>query len=534
MYFFDLQDYIGTIKATYPAWEEVSILYGGMGLGAWRGLVNSDPEDYFTTARATGDSFIKALGLYLKRCVYISHNSWQPENSTISKLYYNDFTYATQRYLETSRPYQNAIRANKRYYDNKVIQGYTGTYDDWLFNEINGIHEDVLTGTTTVTTNKVVYVPNVSPGNSIIPVTYTLNYGSFEEIKNVDKYYNEFKASMDDLMRVMKTAMVLTDNDEFEDLEPEITPLSTNCGSEYTPPMFTDAMQLDFMDDLTRMPSFENIIAMPYTSGTIDYSSSAALRNKSDEYGDLSYDIYYRQEREDIYNLEYDIATGITMGFPIESYPTLNYSGLTEPLFDSNKLGNYVKGKIRKVANLWWKKAYTYSAWTSTTYTTHNKTLDEILPNVEDFRYLRAKLNPSTLPKSGNAGDLICVGTPTSYVGYAWDPILKTWSTNFYDFIKTTILDTRTTQRDIKLYAKKQLLSANKPFLWSNEYVASNGLKQWVYGDAKNFDPGNRTGADVIYNYNNGLPLGLPPEYVVTATTHTIPAYTGNSDNIIY
>jgi hypothetical protein len=533
MYFFDLQDYITTAQLAYPSWQEVSILYGGMGLGGWRGLIGGDPEDYFTTARATRDSWLKALNQYLMSCIQTSIKTIRPEDDAICKLYFNDFQDAYQKLFETMGPYHNAILANKRFYDIAVILGYTGTYDDWLFNEINKVNPKVSTGTTTSSQTRNIYDPNVL-GGVLIPVTYTLNFGSFEEIKNIDKYYNEFKASMNDLMRIMKTAMVLTDNDEFEDLEPEITPLSTNCGSEYTPPMFTDAMQLDFMDDLTRMPSFENIIAMPYTSGTIDYSSSAALRNKSDEYGDLSYDIYYRQEREDIYNLEYDIATGITMGFPIESYPTLNYSGLTEPLFDSNKLGNYVKGKIRKVANLWWKKAYTYSAWTSTTYTTHNKTLDEILANVEDFRYLRAKLNPSTLPKSGNAGDLICVGTPTSYVGYAWDPILKTWSTNFYDFIKTTILDTRTTQRDRKLYAKKQLLSANKPFLWSNEYVASNGLKQWVYGDAKNFDPGNRTGADVIYNYNNGLPLGLPPEYVVTATTHTIPAYTGNSDNIIY
>ncbi len=55
-----------------------------------------------------------------------------------------------------------------------------------------------------------------------------------------------------------------------------------------------------------------------------------------------------------------------------------------------------------------------------------------------------------------------------------------------------------------------------------------------MHGDAKNFVPSTRKGSDVIYNYNNGLPLGLPPTYVVTATTHTIPAYTGNSDNIIY
>jgi len=111
---------------------------------------------------------------------------------------------------------------------------------------------------------------------------------------------------------------------------------------------------------------------------------------------------------------------------------------------------------------------------------------------------------------------------------------LESWSTGLYNFIKTTILNTRTAQRDVKLKAKKELLITIKPLLWSNEYFITHGIKQWMHGDAKNFVPSTRKGSDVIYNYNNGLPLGLPPTYVVTATTHTIPAYTGNSDNIIY
>lgn len=307
-----------------------------------------------------------------------------------------------------------------------------------------------------------------------------------------------------------------------------------NCSCDLPePPMFTDAMYLDFMDDVSRMPSFENLVALPYTSETVDYSSSATLFR--DDYTALDYrHNYYDPLRDSIWGLEYNIATGMTMGFPIEAYPKLNYSGLTEPNFDPDKMGNYVKGKVKKLANLWWKKAYTYSAWTATTYVTHSKTLAEIFPNVQDFKYLRAQSLPSDLPIKGNAGDLIVIGYPTSYVGYAWDPILESWSTGLYDFIKTTILNTRTAQRDAKIRTKKQLLLVLKPFLWANEFVPAHGLKQWMYGNAKNFDPSTTTGNDVIYNYNNGLPLGLPPAYTVTATTHIIPAYTGNSDNIIY
>jgi hypothetical protein len=307
-----------------------------------------------------------------------------------------------------------------------------------------------------------------------------------------------------------------------------------DCNTQEPLVSYTDGRKLDFMDDLTHMPSFENLVALPYTSGTVDYSSSATLLGKANEYEDLNYFYTYRDEIDDTNPLEATIIHGMALGFDITQFPTLNYHNILDVNFDSNKLGNQYKGKIRKIKHRWWRIASWYPEWTASTYTTHNKTLKQILPNVEDFTYLKAVATSSLLPTTGNAGDLNLVGTPTSYVGYAWDPILNIWSTDFYDFIDIEILEQRFAFRAAHIKAKNELLFATKPFLFANEYSLAHGVKQWMYGDAKNFDAGNRTGSDVIYNYNNGLPLGLPPEYVVTATTHTIPSYTADTYTIIY
>jgi hypothetical protein len=306
------------------------------------------------------------------------------------------------------------------------------------------------------------------------------------------------------------------------------------CGETQPLVSYTDMRRLDFMDDLTVMPSFHNMDTLPYTSGTVDYSSTATLFGKSGEFDGLDYNTYYRGEAQAIKDLEEEIIHGMALGFDITEFPTLSYGELLDDRFDVNKTAGQFKGRIKKVKHLWWRVASWYETWTASTYTTHNKTLKQILPNVIDFKYLKAVANSSLLPSTGNAGDLICVGTPSSYVGYAWDPILNSWSSSFYTFIDDEILTQRVAFRTASIKAKNELMLALRPFLFANEYILGHGLKTWMYGDAKNFDPSTRKGSDVIYNYNNNLPLGLPPEYVITASTYTIPSYTADPYTIIY
>jgi hypothetical protein len=387
---------------------------------------------------------------------------------------------------------------------------------NWRFDEDYYVHFDVVNNNT----NEVYEVTNNDFNLKDKPMPIVCPTSASTQTLDINSALNSINTH--------KTKML---SNIQEDLDFALNACS--CDLE-TPPAYTDLRQLDFIDDLTRMPSFENLVALPYTSGTVDYSSSATLFGRATEYVDLEYDQYYRAERDAIWSLEFQISTGVTVGFSSASYPTLDYTNLLDANFDSNKEGNYHKGKIKKIKNLWWRKASTYSEWTGSTYSLHSKTLDELLPNVDDFKYLKAVSSLTYLPIVGNAGELIIVGTPSSYVGYAWDPILQSWTTGFYDFIKNEILEQRFAQRQARYSAKRELLLATKPFLWSNEFVPAHGLKQWMYGEAKNFNTSTTTGDDVIYNYNNNLPLGLPPEYTMTATTHTLPAYTGNSNNIIY
>ncbi len=216
MYFFDLADYIGTTRAAYPTWSGTTIMAGFLGLSGWRGLVGGDFEDFMTTARATRDAFIKAMNQYFISRLAMSSDVRQPGDSPISQLYYNDFQDARVNLFKYGEPYHNAYNASKRVYDFRIIVGAsTGTYDEWLNEGINGPYNYIATGTTTETYTRPVYIPN---GFSAITETYTITYGSVEDIKTIDNYYNEYKLALEDIIRVLKTAMVIADGDTFDDL----------------------------------------------------------------------------------------------------------------------------------------------------------------------------------------------------------------------------------------------------------------------------------------------------------------------------
>jgi hypothetical protein len=529
MYFYDLNDYIATAQSAYPSWYNDSILFGAMGsIGGWRGILGGDFEDYFGTARETGNAYLKALNQYLLTCRAITNYELEPEDAAISKLYFNDFQDAIQRHDETIEPYHNAIMATKRRYEVQVIFGYTGTYDDWLFNEINKVNPNVSTGTTTSSESRLIYDPNESSGQSAIPVTYTINYGSFEEIKNVDKYYNEFKASMDDLMRIMKTAMVLTDNDEFEDLEPEITPLSSDCDVEYrTPPAYINFRNLDLMDDLNNMPSGSDIDLLYYTANTCDYSSIQTLDpDNGPNGGDFSnnstaYRMYCTQQEAKINA----IIDGMYLGFDKSYYPSVDYNQPIQPISNLSKY--YSTNTMRRIKYTWWSKASDYIEWSTVNYPTYGAPLSSLLNGVTDVKYLAAVPTVSHLPYiTGKAGDLIMVGTPSSHVGYAWDPFDGNWSDVLHDFIDGQIFEQRRLQKNASMLSKKNMVLSIKPMLWSNEYLFSDGIRNWQLSDVSANTV--NTIAEIIAT--NGA--NLPPKYSITASTYALSGF--NATTIIY
>lgn len=209
MYFFDLSDYIATASGNYSNWANDSIISGYLGLGGWRGFISGDFEDFMTTARATHNTWHKGLNEYFQASLDILKES---TGSTISKLYYNEYFDAHENYLSKREIYFNSYKTSKRIYDARIIYGtFTGTYNQWLQNEI--VIGNVITGTTTDD-----YVRVMASGGTINK-TYVINYGDFNNIQFKDIYYDEFIDSMYELMRIMKTAMVLIDGDTFPDLQ---------------------------------------------------------------------------------------------------------------------------------------------------------------------------------------------------------------------------------------------------------------------------------------------------------------------------
>jgi hypothetical protein len=126
-------------------------------------------------------------------------------------------------------------------------------------------------------------------------------------------------------------------------------------------------------------------------------------------------------------------------------------------------------------------KANVTIGWTGDTDPTHNKTLEQIYSGyTDDFDFIKGVATFGNLPPTGNGGDLIMVGTPASYVGYAWDPISNTWSSTMYDFIDGQILTNRRAVMDAHMKAKNEMILAMRPFTWSAYHLLLHPIKLWA------------------------------------------------------
>ncbi len=209
MYFFDLEDYITTARAHYGQWSGTTIMEGAFYSAGWQGIIVGDINDYYGTARATRDAYYKALSDYCTESLDILNES---TGGTITNLYYNDLQDAFNEYIVNSEIYFNALRIHKRRYEYNVLTGsFTGTYDEFCVYEYNLGFYDITTGTTTGYYNR----PVLSGGT--VPTLRTINYGDIDEVKLIDKHFNNHTTSIRKLLNLTKQFMVLIDNDTFED-----------------------------------------------------------------------------------------------------------------------------------------------------------------------------------------------------------------------------------------------------------------------------------------------------------------------------
>lgn len=214
MYFFDFNDYILTARQRYNEWSGTTILSGGMGLGGWRGGVSAEYEDYFITANETYIAWLKGLREYFEASLDILKES---TGSTISKLYYNELFDGHEDFFIKKRKYHNSVNTSVRRYEISQISGsFVGTYSEWLDEKIN-IDKVIYTGNTS-NYSQYSYTRAMASGGTITK-TLNIDFGDVNNIQYKDSYYDDYKASFNNLMRIMKTAMVLIDGDTFPDLQ---------------------------------------------------------------------------------------------------------------------------------------------------------------------------------------------------------------------------------------------------------------------------------------------------------------------------
>ena len=321
--------------------------------------------------------------------------------------------------------------------------------------------------------------------------------------------YDDYQAALDYQMCLFKDLMKCLDNSDFSAVTYDVQP-----------PVYLDAGQLEFMDNLDYMPTSTELETLWITGSSCNYSSLDDLRPYTIGVNMGDGDQEFRTFREDLWLKLDEVIEGMYLGFKKSDFSPINYEFNPTNVYYTDA---FYKTNMRRIKHTWWSKASTYNEWSTVPYPIHGVPLSVLLSGAEDFKYLSAVPNISDLPTTASKGDLICVGTPTSFVGYAWDPNLNSWSTDLYDFIGGTIGPIRREQKDKAVSAKRNMLRSIKPFLWANEYVLSDVNRNYHLSDVSGYTVQKLT--EIVAS--NGA--SLPPKYTITASTYTLSGFTATT-----
>lgn len=280
-----------------------------------------------------------------------------------------------------------------------------------------------------------------------------------------------------------------------EDLNDALSECTVNCNCEPNCDEDTNTYItfVDFMDDLAAIPTSEEITNVGSGSRCgCDYSSTSTVSD--------SYDNFLNNIINDIYNVSVNIddfrnslsayTVSKNLGFcdDVLTQPDITLiSGYTFP----NNF--FYKGTPYKIKGYTPCKASLLSGWTM------NNVGVKLSAYTDDITYIKAVSTVSELPLNGSAGNVILVGTPSSHVGYAWDPTINNWSTSFYNDMSNIFNDIEQ-KRHTFTSAKDNLLRAMKPFTWANNYLPLHSIRLWALPEAPYFSGGRIIDSNGIYN----------------------------------
>jgi hypothetical protein len=264
-----------------------------------------------------------------------------------------------------------------------------------------------------------------------------------------------------------------------EDLDYALDACIINCGCEPNcgEDLNTYLTLVDFMDDLAAIPTAEEIISVGSGSRCgCDYTSSSTVQQSYNDFlSTIVYDIYdLKTNIEDFNDSLSAYTTSKNIGFCDNVLTQPDITLISGHTFPNNY---YYKGNPYKIKGYTPCKASLLSGWTT------NNVAVKLSAYTDDITYLKAVSTVGALPVNGSAGNVIVVGTPSSYVGYAWDPTINNWSTSFYNDMGNIFNDIEL-KRKTFINAKEQLLLSMKPFTWSNNYLPLHSIRLWALPEA--------------------------------------------------
>lgn len=217
MYFFDLTDYYTFHNPT--GWEQNGL--GSVGVGCAGGPIPTDFGDYFTTAQATADAFLKASHQWFMAsrngggesgwttplmddgCSPSYNDLWDYNNTCIV-----NFQVAFEELRETiilHDYYYNWYYSTKN--TNPFWDKTYAEYIDWHVN----VQGDAMTGSTSGTVS--ISLPDNTPFN--VPVTF--NYGTSFTKADLQARVTKYEIAIKALMCSLKNMMSVMDGDTFDE-----------------------------------------------------------------------------------------------------------------------------------------------------------------------------------------------------------------------------------------------------------------------------------------------------------------------------
>lgn len=282
----------------------------------------------------------------------------------------------------------------------------------------------------------------------------------------------------------------------------------------------TGAGFIDFLDDEEQWPTCDELSSWGSNYCSCDYTSYSAITGSHETVatyiGDKNQE--FRVLRDTLLKSQSSYNDKILVGFCSgdtgmvpPDVNSLNYASYPDNLYDIGKMY-----KINLPKN---NKAYLLPGWTANQYPLHSQTIGEMFSaTTDDINYLQAVTGSETLPITGISGQIVVSGTPSSYIGYAWDPILSSWTTDLYDFIDNEILTDRRALMSANIKNKHTLFLTMRPFTWSNYHLLLHPIKLWALQNATPV-----TGQQML----NTLGENLPSCYVKSADLCTLTPFCG-------